>query len=135
MLQNIQEMNFSKLIILLLLIESFSLSAQEKLEIGQHIYKDKLTFISLNPNNEFEYLKYYNWSPLTIEEKRKAEKNENQTRGTIGYVSGAKGKGNYELKDGNLILKFSEFKKYMDNKTDFNAETKTMVFIISEFIK
>ena len=127
-------MNFGKLIILILLLNSVYLFAQEKLEIGQHIYKDKLTYITLYENNKFEYLKYYNWSPLTIEEKRKAEKNKNETCGTIGYVSGAKGKGNYELKNGKLILEFSEFKKYMDNKTDFNKETKQMEFIISEFI-
>lgn len=127
-------MNFGKLIIFILLLKSFNLFAQNKLEIGQHIYKDKLTYITINENNEFEYFKYYNWSPLTIEEKRKSEKNQNKTCGTIGYVSGAKGKGKYKLKNGKLILEFYEFKKYMDNKTNFNEETKTMEFIIAEFI-
>ncbi|PNQ73442.1 hypothetical protein C1T31_08005 [Hanstruepera neustonica] len=128
-------MNFSRLIILLILLKSFNLSAQKKLEIGQHVYKDKLTYISLSSNNEFEYLKYYNWSPLTIEEKQIEEKDKNETCGTIGYVSGAKGKGKYEIKNGKLILRFSEFDRYMDNKTDYNEETKTMEFVVSEFIR
>ncbi|MEO8932774.1 MAG: hypothetical protein ABI295_00585 [Xanthomarina sp.] len=127
-------MKSGKLIILILLLKSINLSAQNKLKIGEHIYKDKLTYITLKENNEFEYLKYYNWSPLTIEEKGKTEKSKNGTCGTIGYVSGAKGKGKYEFKYGKLILEFSEFKKYMDNKTDFNEETKTMEFVIAEFI-
>jgi len=127
-------MNFGKLIIFIFLVNSFNLFVQEKLDIGQHIYKDKLTYITLNENNEFEYFKYYNWSPLTIEEKRKTEKEKNQTCGNIGYVTGAKGKGKYELQNGNLILKFSEFKRLMDNKTEFNEETKIMEFVIAEFI-
>lgn len=127
-------MNFGKFIILIIILKSFNLSAQEKLEIGQHIYSDKLTYITINENNQFEYLKYYNWSPLTLEEKRKTEKDKNQTYGSVGYVSGAKGIGKYEINNGILILKFSEFKKYMDKTIDFNEETKTMEFRLTEFI-
>jgi hypothetical protein len=127
-------MKFGKLLILILLLKSVNLFAQDKLEIGQHIYKDKLTYITLNENNEFEYFKYYNWSPLTIEETQKTEKSKSEACGTIGYVSGAKGKGKFELKGAKLILEFSEFNKYMDDKSDFNEETKTIEFIIAEFI-
>jgi hypothetical protein len=127
-------MNYGKLIIFIILLKSFSLSAQEKLKIGQYIYNDKLTYITITENNEFEYLKYYNWSPLTLKEKRNNKKEKDQTCGSVGYVSGAKGIGNYEINDGNLILKFSEFKKYMDKTTDFNEETKTMEFRLTEFI-
>lgn len=64
-------MNFGKLITFIILLISFTLSAQEKLQIGQHIYSDKLTYITIKENSEFEYLKYYNWSPLTLEKTNK----------------------------------------------------------------
>jgi len=127
-------MALKKTIILLILFNSINLFAQEQLEIGEHIYEDKLTYITLINNNEFEYLKYYKWSPLTIEEERKAKNSKNDTCGTIGYVSGAKGKGKFKFRNGKLILKFTDFKLLMDNKTNFKKETKTMEFIISKFI-
>jgi len=125
-------MNFRKLILIVIIFKSFNLLAQENLETGQHIYCDKLTYITLNENNEFEYLKYYNWSPLTVEEKRNTV-NE-KACGSVGYISGAKGTGKYEINDGILVLRFLDFKKYMDKTTDLNEETKTMEFIIKKFI-
>ena len=87
-------------------------------------------------NNEYyayyQYLKYYNWSPLTVEEKRNTV-NE-KACGSVGYISGAKGTGKYEINDGILVLRFLDFKKYMDKTTDLNEETKTMEFIIKKFI-
>jgi hypothetical protein len=84
--------------------------------------------------NKFEYEKYHGWSPYTIEEKRKTKKSKSRVCGVIGYVSGAKGKGEYEIKNGYLILKFSEFKLYMDKKTDLEKETNSMKFKITDFI-
>ena len=127
-------MNFCKIIIFIFLLKLGDLSAQDKMDIGQHIYYDKLTYITLKEKNEFEYLKYYNWSPLTIKEKRDSVNSSNQICATNGYVSGAKGKGIYRLKNGKLILVFTEFKKYMDNETNYNTETKTMNFSIAKFI-
>lgn len=114
-------------------MKSVNLFSQE-LEVGEHIYKDKLTYITLFENNKFNYNKYYKWSPLTIEEERKNEERGSRMCGSIGYASGAKGKGKYKFKEGKLILKFDEFQKYMDSISDFNPETKSMEFIISDFI-
>ena len=45
-----------------------------------------------------------------------------------------KGKGKYEISDNLLVLKFTEFKKYMDKETDYDETTRSMIFEISEFI-
>lgn len=126
-------MEIRKVFFLILIIMCSNLYSQEKLEVGQHIYKDKLTYLSIKDNNEFEYSKYYNFSPLTIKEEREKE-NEPRMCGSVGYASGAKGKGKYEISDSLLVLKFTEFKRYVDKETDYDDTTKSMKFEISEFI-
>ena len=126
-------MKTKKVFILLLIIMCSKLYSQEKLKVGQHIFKDKLTYITIKDNNEFKYSKYHNYSPLTIKEEREKE-NEPRMCGSIGYISGAKGKGKYEISDNLLVLKFTEFKKYMDKETDYDETTRSMIFEISEFI-
>lgn len=90
-------MNFRNIIIIEIILSFKSLFAQEKIGVGQHIYADKLTYITLLENKEFKYLKYYKWSPYTIAEKRN-KKNKNRMCGTIGYATGAKGNGTYKVK-------------------------------------
>lgn len=123
----------TKAFILLLIIMSSTLYSQEKLEKGQHILKDKLTYIIIKENNVFEYNKYHNFSPLTVKEEREKE-NKPRGCGTIAYISGAKGKGHFKIIDSTLVLKFAEFEKHMDKETDFDSINKSLEFSISEFI-
>ncbi|WP_418512839.1 hypothetical protein [Corallibacter sp.] len=93
------------------LLLSFSGFSQEKLELGRYITSDKLKYITIKSNYEFEYLAYKGYSPYTIKEERKKE-NKPQMCGTVGYWGDGRGKGTYSIEDGILILKFE-----IDNST------------------
>lgn len=88
-----------------ILMLSHSIYSQEKIEKGRYITSNKLKYITINDNFQFEYFAYKDYSPYTIKEKQKKE-NKPRMCGTVGYWCDGKGKGSYSIIDGTLVLKF-----------------------------
>lgn len=87
--------------------------AQQKIENGQYISENKLTYITILDENKFSYIEYYKWSPYTIEEERKEGKRKDEICGVVGYVANRTGKGIYQIEDNQLKLEFTEKKMYL----------------------
>jgi len=116
------------------LIISCSIYSQEKLEKGRYITSDKLKYITIKDNFQFEYQAYKGYSPYTIKEKRKREKKPRMC-GTVGYIGDGKGNGIYSILDGNLILKFEiDLSSIMTKKIDTRL-SNGLSFKISELEK
>ena len=114
-----------------ILIVSFLFSnliySQSKIERGKYISSDRLQYIIIYDNSEFEYISYLGESPYTYNEKRKKEK-KSRFCGTVGFVSNGSGKGNYEIRRDSLILKFNETANvYMLNATKKKGVKKYLI--------
>jgi len=117
-----------------LLILSCSVYSQEKLENGRYITPDKLKYITIKDDFQFEYQAYKGYSPYTIQEKRKRE-NKPQMCGTVGYIGDGKGNGVYSILDGNLLLKFEiQLSSILTKKIDTRL-SKGLSLKISELEK
>ncbi len=117
-----------------ILMLSCSVFSQDKLELGRYITSDKLKYITIKADSEFEYSAYKGYSPYTIKEKRKKE-NKPQMCGTVGYWSDGQGKGKYSIIDGKLTLKFEiDFSTIATKKIDTRL-LKGLSFEVSELEK
>jgi hypothetical protein len=105
LMRNVSKMKIKFIVFLGILMLSCSIYSQEKLESGRYITSDKLKYITIKDDFKFEYQAYKGYSPYTIKEKRKKEKNPNMC-GTVGYLDDGSGKGKYSIEDGIIILKF-----------------------------
>jgi len=112
---------------------TFNLYSQMKLDKGTYISDNKLCYVTILDEVNFAYLEYENFSPYTIEQDRKTGKIKPGACGVIGYISKRIGNGCYQIVNGNLQLKFSEFKNYRDNQ--FDKEKDSLFFDISKMIK
>ncbi|WP_040282871.1 hypothetical protein [Psychroserpens damuponensis] len=113
------------------LLLSCSVFSQEKLEQGRYISSDKLKYITIKNDYQFEYNAYKGYSPYTIKKENKP----NGMCGTIGYWGDGRGKGTYSIVDEELILKFDiDYSTIATKKIDIKL-LKGLRFKISELEK
>lgn len=116
------------------LILSCSIYSQEKLEEGKYITSNKLKYITIKDNFQFEYQAYKDYSPYTIKEKRKREKKP-QMYSSVGYIGDGKGNGVYSILNGNLVLKFEIGLSSIMTKKNDSRLSNGLSYKISELEK
>ena len=70
--------------------------AQEKIESGVYITTDKLKYITIKDDFQFDYIVYIGYSPYMINEQRKKEKT-SRACGVVGYIGDLYGTGTYHI--------------------------------------
>ena len=113
-----------------------SIHSQEELEQGRYITSDKLKYITINENFNFEYKAFKQNSPFTIKEKREKE-NKTPVCGTFAYIVDIEGQGTgtYSIVDGNILLNFEiDFLTIATRPIDTKL-LKGLTFLISKLEK
>ena len=134
LIKNEYEMKIKMMLFFVILMLSSSVYSQDKLEKGRYLTSDKLKYITLKDNFQFEYQSYKGYSPYTIKEKREKESTP-QMCGTVGYISNGNGRGTYSIENGKILLKFEiDYSTITTKKIDIH-HMKELSFEISELEK
>lgn len=87
------------------LLISYTIYSQEKIENGTYITTNKLQYITIKDDFQFNYIVYRGYSPYMINEQRKKEKT-SRVCSVVGYIADLYGNGTYHILEGKLFLEF-----------------------------